>query len=396
MLPPLPLRPESFDPRLLVRLLVMQPTPFCNIRCDYCYLAHRDERRFMSAEVVEATLRNLSDCGLLGNDLTVVWHAGEPLVAPRTFYAAAFEQAARFVPAEGRISHSIQTNGLLLDDDWCALFKEHGVQIGVSLDGPALLHDRHRRTRDGKGTHARVMRGIDSLRRNGVPFHVIAVVTEDTLEHADAFIDFFAAEGITELAFNIDEQEGVNAASSLRARDGEYLEFLRRLFQSPPVAEGRVRMRELARMVQVIKQGLRATKVGVLQFPDNEQVIPFAITTVDHAGNFSCFSPELIDQKHARYGAFTLGNVKHRRMLDVLGDEIFLRIYADILAGVERCRSQCVYFGLCGGGAPVNKLNENGGFDTAETNYCRKTIQQPLEVALQMMERELELVPASQ
>ena len=388
MIAPRPLSAESFVPSLKVRLLVMQPTPFCNINCDYCYLAHRQLARFMTPEVVEATLRNLRGCDLVGDELTIIWHAGEPLVAPRSFYSAAFHWASALLSERTRVTHSIQTNGLLLDDAWCSLFREHDVHIGVSLDGPAFLHDRHRKTRQGKGTHADVMRGIECLRRNQLPFHVISVVTADALPHADAFVDFFVTEGIRQIALNIDEQEGVNLRSSLAARDDAYVDFLRRLLESDAVADGRLRIRELERLSTVIAKGLSPVQLGPLGLLDNDQVLPFAITTVDHEGNFSCFSPELIDQVHAGYGAFTFGNVRDTRVLDVLSHPRFLKVYDDILSGIARCRARCRYFKLCGGGAPVNKLNENGSFDCDETDYCRKTLQQPLEIVLAMLERE--------
>ena len=87
----------QFDFELKTRLLVMQPTPFCNISCDYCYLAHRNDKRRMSQEVVAATAQRLIDDNLLAESLGVVWHAGEPLTMPLEFYEAAFRTFATTV-----------------------------------------------------------------------------------------------------------------------------------------------------------------------------------------------------------------------------------------------------------------------------------------------------------
>ena len=378
-----------FAPPLKVRLLVMQPTPFCNINCDYCYLGQRNLARFMSDDVVTATLRNLVDCGLVGDQLSVIWHAGEPLVAPLAFYRRAFDAADAIVGRVAVVSHSIQTNATLIDDAWCGLFRERRVRIGVSLDGPAFLHDRRRKTRSGAGTHASVMRGIERLRSHGIPFHVIAVVTDETLRHADAFIDFFVENGIRELGVNIDEQEGVNPRSSLRGRDADYDAFLEKLFTASEGERAPLRLRELERLDRLIAENLPRVCVGPLEFPDNEQVLPFAITTVDWQGGFSCFSPELIDQTHPRLGGFVFGNVQRGRILEALDDSRFREIFGEILAGVEQCRAHCAYFNYCGGGSPVNKLNENGSFASDATDYCRKTLQQPLQIALRRVEHEL-------
>jgi len=161
--------PGAFEPALQTRLLILQPTPFCNIDCSYCYLPDRGDRSRMTVETVAAVAQRLLEDGLLGPELSVVWHAGEPLAAPPDFYEAAFGVLQQALGAHSELTHCIQTNATLIDERWCELFLRHGVKIGVSIDGPAALHDRHRRTRGGRGTHAQVMRGVALLRRHGIP-----------------------------------------------------------------------------------------------------------------------------------------------------------------------------------------------------------------------------------
>lgn len=385
----LPCSRGDFDPPLSIRLLVLQPTPFCNISCDYCYLAGRDHRHQMSVDVAEAAVANAAECGLLSSQLSVVWHAGEPLAAPRRFFIEAFERMSVAVGSDVAIHHSIQTNGTLVDDRWCDLFERYSVRVGVSLDGPAFLHDAHRRGRDGRPTHARVMRGIDVLRRRGIPFHVIAVVTRDALDHADALADFFLAEGIADVGFNIDEQEGVNASSSLDGEDARFEAFLSRLFQRAAADTDRFRVREFRQACDAIVKGRQTCSVSGCEIPYNEQVLPFAITSVDWRGNFSCFSPELIDQSHFDYGTFVFGNVMRDRVTDALASDQFKRVFYDILEGVSQCERTCEFFSLCGGGAPVNKLSETGTFRSAATQYCLRTLRQPVAAALDQIERLL-------
>jgi uncharacterized protein len=380
---------EDFDPRPMVRLLILQPTPFCNIRCDYCYLPERDSMRRMPLEVVEATVCNVVSSGLLGREMTIVWHAGEPLVMPVDFYREAFNRIRGVVGNTVTLSHSIQTNAILIDDAWCKLFSEFDVHVGVSVDGPAHIHDRHRKTRIGRGTHREVMAGIARLQACGIPFHAIAVVTRDALDHADEIFGFFADHSITDVGFNIDEAEGVNAHSTLEGEESRYRDFLARMLDLSIASGACVRVRELVRARHAILYGVSEYRYSGVLLPDNGQVMPFVITSVDCAGNFSTFSPELIGQTAPEYRNFILGNVLRDRLCDVIAGEDFHRLFTAVFDGVMECRRNCQYFSLCGGGAPANKYYENGTLASAETAYCRNMIQAPIDLVLARLERDI-------
>ncbi len=364
----------------------MQPTPFCNLDCSYCYLPGRDDKRRLAISTVEATLCNIIESGLLGPDLTVIWHAGEPLVVPPRFYAEAFQRIASLVDGQAAVHHSIQTNGTLIDDEWCDLFGAWSVRVGISIDGPADIHDLHRKTRSGRGTHRDVMRGAQRMREAGVPFHAIAVVTADTLENPDAIVDFFVQSGISDLALNVEEQEGINPRSSLAGAEDRVARFYRRVFERALASDGRLQVREFDQARDAILCGLPTFTLGEKRYVANEQVRPFEITTVDWEGNFSTFSPELLGQNHARFNGFALGNVHRDRLINVLATPRFRELFGEIMAGVERCARDCRYYFLCGGGAPANKLFENGRFDSTETAFCRNAIQRPLDVSLELLE----------
>jgi uncharacterized protein len=103
-------------------LLVVQPTPFCNIDCSYCYLSNRSDTTRMDVATVKAVARFLRGMPLREPQLSVVWHAGEPLTAPIEFYEIAF-RALQAEAAPTLFQHHFQTNGMLINDDWCELFK---------------------------------------------------------------------------------------------------------------------------------------------------------------------------------------------------------------------------------------------------------------------------------
>jgi len=381
-----PLDPADFNPRLTTRLLVLQPTPFCNINCDYCYLPDRDHKGRMTLETVRAAVSRVIEDGLIGEELTIVWHAGEPLVVPPSYYDAAFTEIARILDGTCRVAHSIQTNGMLLDDAWCNLFERFDVRVGVSLDGPMEMHDRHRKTRGGRGTHAAVMTGIAALQRRSIRFHVIAVVTADTVDKAEEIYAFFSGEGITEVGFNFDETEGVNSCSSIAGSEDKHRRFIETMLVRSVASNGQYQVRELVSAFNVIAAGPRFYTCRGETTPDNAQAMPFAITSVAWDGDFSTFSPELLGQASSEFGNFVLGNVHACSYLGSTTSERFMRLWNQVQKGTAACRRSCAYFNYCGGGAPVNKLYENGDLASAETLYCRAMIQTPFNAVLEHLE----------
>lgn len=366
-----------------IQLLVVQPTPFCNIDCRYCYLPDRANK----AVVAESTLRNLFGqvfaSGWADEGLSVVWHAGEPLVLPIAFYRSAFALIDELKPAGLSLTHSFQTNGTLIDDAWCAFIAETGLNVGVSIDGPQRLHDKNRVTRAGRGTFDRTIAGVRRLRRHGVPFHVISVLTAESLASPREMFDFYLAEGIEHVCFNVEESEGDHRSEAFAdaAVDRAYYRFLSEFWQLSAAHPGRLKfVREID---DAQRNVLRPQQAGFF----NQLATPFAITSMDWTGNIATFSPELLGLKNADYENFVLGNVNRDCLTDFADLPLLARMKADIDAGVALCRETCEYFSVCGGGEPVNKLFENGSFVTAETTYCRMTKMRATDLVLDRLER---------
>ena len=377
----------EFQPALKTRLLILQPTPYCNIGCTYCYLPDRDSRSRMSLEVVREAAERLRSDGLAGERLTVVWHAGEPLTVAPAFYDAAISIIRDAIGSACEVSHSLQTNATLINDAWCDLFKRHNIRVGVSVDGPADLHDRHRRTRNGKGTHELVLRGMNRLRSHGIPFHAIAVVTDATFSRPDAFFDFFMEHRVQEVGCNFDEAEGGHKASSVAGHEEAHARFLHRLLERSIASRGAVRVRELANAFRLIAEPLPTYRWREKTLPDNSQTVPFSLISVACNGDFSTFSPELLGQRSAAHGNFIFGNVLRDGYLASAATERFHRVWSAIARGTESCERSCAHFAFCGGGAPANKLYENGDLSSGETLYCRTMLKRPFDALLQQLER---------
>ena len=379
---------DPLDP--WISLLVLQPSPFCNINCDYCYLPNRTSKKRMPLEVLAVTVEKIFSASLVFGPLTVIWHAGEPLAVPVSYYEQAFAEIRRKAPAGAIVRHCMQSNGTLINEAWCRFISENNVSIGLSIDGPADIHDAHRKTRSGKGSHPAAMEGLRQLQAHGIPFHIISVITRQSLGRAKDIYQFFYDLGVSQLGFNIEEIEGENARSSLTSAvpTTESVEdFMATIFRLQKADGGRMRIREFDAALGKIqsKKSLRS-----FEFPHfNEQVRPFGILNVDCDGNFSTYSPELLGMNLSPYGSFSFGNILKDDFVDAVESEKFRSVFTDIQSGINLCKDSCAYYGYCGGGAPANKYYENGGFKTAETMFCKYSVKLPLEIVLNDLEARL-------
>lgn len=370
-----------------LQLLILQATPFCNIDCKYCYLPDRQVTRRMKADVAEAAVRFVLDSGLVEDRFTVCWHAGEPLAVPISYYRQVVNRIRDVIGSRCDVFYNVQTNGTTINQEWCDFFREYDFQIGMSIDGPQFLHDANRVTRNGEGTFAATMRGAELLKKNGVPFHVIAVLTRASLPHANLLFDFFREVGATALGYNIEEAEGVRRSSSIaKASESEYASFLRTLSDRSRTATlpNSLYIRELATM----ESNIRAfgSGKGMTRGQENR---PFAIMSVDYNGNISTFSPEMLGCTGGRYNNFLFGNVLRDRLEDVVAAPPFRDALRDINLGIEMCEQTCEYFDICGGGAPSNKFYENGTFVSTETINCRFKIKIVADQVIHDLERSV-------
>lgn len=350
-----------------VKLLVLQGTPFCNINCKYCYLPNRSNTSQMGVETVEAVVSRLREDRLLKGPLLVNWHAGEPLTLPPQFYRTRIRPFASLAEDGIAVEQSLQTNAILIDDAFCELFQEFDIAVGVSVDGPAFVHDRERLTRSGRPTHARTEAGMRKLREHGITFNAICVLTDFSVRHPDAIYEYFRDAKVRAVAFNIEEIEGVNQASSISnsGYNDRFRAFLERLWARVEADGGMLQVREFDDMeARILDRHQRR----------NSQTDPFVNLTVAWNGDWSTFCPELLGVSFPEYPTFILGNVHNGSLRAALEAEGFKRLYADIHAGVDACRAECSYFDICGGGNPSNKISENGSFRSTETINCRNRI----------------------
>ncbi len=337
----------------------------------------------MSHDVVEAVFAKVLPSRFVHERLAVVWHAGEPLAVPIEWYDAAFARAEAHRPPCLQLDHVFQSNGMLVTEAWAEFFRRTGAKISISVDGPAWLHDQHRRRRNGAGTHAETMRGLRLLQRAGLHPATITVLTRPSLDHPDALFEFYRDAGITEIAFNVEELEGAHHSSSMSGVSAveAYRRFMGGFLERMHREPGLFRLREWSNAVDVLRFGVAEGT--------NQEAEPARILGVAQDGSVSTFSPELLGLRDGRYDDFLFGNIVVDDIESIVYRILASRLRDDIAAGLANCRRTCGWYAWCGGGSPSNKLFETGDFRTTTTDYCRLTRQTLLETVLSVAEREL-------
>ena len=161
--------------------LLAKPTgPICNLDCEYCFFLSKEalypgDRFRMADELLETYLRQLLEAHRTP-EVTVAWQGGEPTMMGLDFFKRSVELVERLRKPWQQVQHTIQTNGVLLDDSWAAFFKQHGFLVGLSIDGPKHIHDAYRVDQRGEGSFDRVMAGYEHLRRHDVDVNVLCTV----------------------------------------------------------------------------------------------------------------------------------------------------------------------------------------------------------------------------
>jgi uncharacterized protein len=229
------------------------------------------------------------------------------------------------------------------------------------------------------------MQGIRRLREAEIDTHAICVLTRAHLDRADEVFDFFVQEGFRELAFNVEEIDGINRTSSLAAAEvpAAFATFFARLVERYRMSGGAIAIREIDRVVEALLDPDFGRHV------DTPQTRPFGIMSVAWDGSVATYSPELLGTEDARHGAFSFGKVQKLDFASLLADKRLLAVTREIALGIEACRRQCRYFAFCRGGAPSNKLAEHGRFDVTDTFYCALTQIITTETVLRALDQDL-------
>ena len=170
----------------------------CNLDCKYCYFLSKerlypDSKFRMSETLLEAYTRQYIEAQHVP-EITFAWQGGEPTLMGLDFFKQAVVYQQKYKQPGMRITNALQTNGVTLDDEWCAFFAANDFLIGISIDGPRDLHDHYRVDKGGAPTFDRVLRGLDFLKRHKVPFNILTTVHAGNADHPLEIYRFFRDE----------------------------------------------------------------------------------------------------------------------------------------------------------------------------------------------------------
>ena len=209
----------------------------CNLGCSYCYYLCKKDiydgtgSLRMSDDILEKYIKQHIEASS-GDTVFFSWHGGEPLLAGIDFYKKAVSIQKRYLSSGRHALNGIQTNGTLLDDEWCSFLKSGNFIIGISIDGPPDLHNKHRITQAGDHTSERVLKGYELLKKYKITSEILCVVNSDNSLYPFEVYNFFRQLGAEYISFlplaerNASKRSGVSDSSVKPVEFGRFLSVI--------------------------------------------------------------------------------------------------------------------------------------------------------------------------
>lgn len=325
--------------------------PICNLDCDYCYYLNKTElypetKNFqMKEETLEKYIKQYIN-SQPGPVVNFDWQGGEPTLRGLEFFKKAVELQQKYAPKEWRIQNSIQTNAILIDDQWAKFLKENNFLVGVSLDGPQELHNRYRKDKESKGTHQKVLAGIEKLKEYEIEYNFLAVVNDINAKKPEEVYQFFKeieADFIQFIPIVEQDQEGNIISRSVGSK--EYGKFLIGVFNEWINDLGDI-------YVQIFEEALSAWAgfgANLCVFSKECGKGP----VMEHSGDlYAC--DHFVEPEHK------LGNINKKNILEMMNtkqQQEFGRAKKEKLN--KKCL-ECDYLFFCNGGCPKNRILDTG------------------------------------
>ena len=322
----------------------------CNLGCRYCYYLRtanvypsRESFR-MADDVLESYIEQHIE-GCPDEVIRFSWHGGEPLMSGLDYFRRIVELQRRHQPSDQRIANGMQTNGTLLNEEWCRFLAAEGIAVGLSLDGPKEMHDRHRVTKDGGPTHEQAMRGYRLLQQHGVYTDILCVVSADNVGHPLQVYRFFKQIEAPYVSFlplverPADTETGVRALTVAAEAWGDFLCTIFDEWVSEDV--GRIK-------VQIFEEAARTA------FGQEHSLCIFRpacgdIPVVEHNGDFySC--DHFVNVEHR------LGNIRQTRLVELLESPAQRAFGQAKLETLPRVCLACDVRAMCNGECPKNRF----------------------------------------
>ena len=220
-------------------ILIKPASANCNIDCKYCFYkclsSHREEysKGFMSYETLDTLVREA--IAYADGSLTFAFQGGEPTLAGIEFFKKAIELQEKYNEKNLHIENTIQTNGLLINDEWAEFLAENNFLVGLSLDGPRKMHDRYRKDAKGNDTFERIMQSVKLLEKYQVDYNIVTVVTNETAKQAAFLYKFWKRNNYPFVQFipcmdEVKRQNDTDKCSPYTVEPKQYGKFLCEIF----------------------------------------------------------------------------------------------------------------------------------------------------------------------
>lgn len=351
-----PMLPTPFSSPLY--LMAKPAGPACNLACEYCYYLEKSKlfpdprRTFMSDDMLETFIRSYIESQTMP-EVMFTWHGGEAMMRNLDFYRRAIELQDRY--GHGRpILNCLQTNGTMLNDEWCRFLRDNGWLVGISIDGPAEFHDEYRRNRDGKASFDRTMRGIRMMQRYGVEWNALAVVNDYNADYPDEFYNFFREIGCRYLQFTpvVERRNRTGRLAAGSDPDGQLTDFS----VSPRQwGDFLCRVFDLWRKQDVGKIFVQLFDATLANWVGEEPGVCTMARTCGHAGAVE-HNGDVYSCDHFVFPEYRLGNLRTHTVAEMMyspRQEAFGAAKQTSLPA--QCR-QCRWLFACNGECPRNRF----------------------------------------
>ena len=347
----------------------------CNLNCSYCYYLEKQKlyenrKSFqMSDEVLERYIENYINAQPVP-EVLFTWHGGETLLRDINFYHKVIELQQRYGRGR-RIDNSLQTNGVLLDDEWCRFFKANNFLIGISIDGDEHCHNVYRKNKGGQGTFKQVMKGIELLQKHNIEYNTLSVINDYNVNYPLETYRFLKQIGSRYMQFTpIVErftQSRPDGLSLMSAGDSDDAELAPWTVNSIEFGKFYISIfdewvrRDVA---QYYVQLFDATLAGIVgQSPG---VCIFG-ETCGHAAAME-FNGDVYACDHFVFPEHKLGNILTHSVYEMMFSDKQLKFGADKQDNLPSQCFSCEYLKLCNGECPKNRISKTAN-DEPNLNY---------------------------
>jgi len=341
-------------------LLIKPSGSDCNIDCAYCFYKGRDAsvgtgKQRMSAEVQEKLVCDYMRLGFPVSGFA--WQGGEPTLMGVDFFRRAVELQKKYGSPGQQVSNTLQTNGVLLDDEWCRFFHDNKFLLGISIDGPKEFHDRYRIDHSGKGTFDRVIRGIKTCRKHKVQFSALVLLNNNNVVQPDTLFEFCKDNALTYLQFIpcVETDPATGAPAEFSITPEQYGDFLCRLFDLwYDFGPEKLNIREFDSLITHNVMG----KHTICTY--SKQCAGFVV--IEHTGDAFCCEFFVEPQ-------WRLGNILETPLEKLAGDSKKRTFARNKLKLCTKCLV-CRHLDICRGGCMKDRARWNKQGDKRESYFC--------------------------